>query len=99
VVVSLRTDLRAVLLDGTPYRIAIPPGATARAFAQEMPHGIDSAIAMSTPGSGQVSLLNQALDATFAAKALLAPDNDTLVLVGLPADRAYLEAEWSAIGS
>ncbi|MDX6422428.1 MAG: hypothetical protein QOG28_7048, partial [Trebonia sp.] len=68
-------------------------GATARAFVQEMPHSIDAAIAMATPGSGQVFLLNQALDATFAAKALLAPDNDALVLVGLPADRAHLEAE------
>jgi pimeloyl-ACP methyl ester carboxylesterase len=72
-------------------------GATARAFAQEMPHSIDGAIAMSTPGSGQVSLLNQALDATFAAKALLAPDDDALVLVGLPADRAYLEAAWKRV--
>jgi pimeloyl-ACP methyl ester carboxylesterase len=70
-------------------------GAAARAFVQEMPHSVDGAIAMATPGSGQVSLLNQALDATFAAKALLAPDNDALVLVGLPADRARLEAEWS----
>jgi pimeloyl-ACP methyl ester carboxylesterase len=172
---SLRIDLRDVLLDGTPYRIAIPVGwngtllldldfvglsgvpisavhewllgrgygvagtarvmntasasvwahrllqvlhivkkacdrparviaygqsgggATARAFAQEMPHSIDGAIAMSMPGSGQVSLLNQALDATFAAKALLAPDNDALILVGLPADRAYLEAEWKRV--
>jgi pimeloyl-ACP methyl ester carboxylesterase len=172
---SLKIDLRDVLLDGTPYRIAIPAGwngtllldldfaqpfgaphgavyewvlghgyavagtarvmntasasiwahrllqvlhiarkacgrparviaygqsgggATARAFAQEMPHGIDGAIAMSTPGSGQVSLLNQALDATFAAKALLAPDNDALVLVGLPAHRADLEAEWQRV--
>jgi hypothetical protein len=72
-------------------------GATARAFAQEMPHSIDGAIAMATPGSGQVSLLNQALDATFAAKALLAPDNDALVLVSLPPDRAYLEAEWKRV--
>jgi hypothetical protein len=72
-------------------------GATARAFVEEMPHGIDGAIAMSTPGSGQISLLNQALDATFAAKALLAPDNDALVLVGLPADRAHLEAEWRRV--
>jgi pimeloyl-ACP methyl ester carboxylesterase len=172
---SLRTDQRAVLLDGTPYRIAIPAGwngtllldldfvgpprapsspahawllgrgyavagtarvmntvsasvwahrllqvlhiakkefgrparviaygqsgggATARAFAQEMPHSIDGAIAMSTPGSGQVSLLNQALDATFAAKALLAPDDDALALTGLPADRAHLEAGWARV--
>ena len=169
---SLRTDLRDVLLDGTPYRIAVPVewngtllldldfvgaspgsahgwllgrgyavagtarvmntvsasvwahrllqvlhvvrkacgrparviaygqsggGATARAFVQEMPHGIDGAIAMSTPGSGQVSLLNQALDVTFAAKALLAPDNDALVLVGLPAGRAHLEATWRRV--
>jgi hypothetical protein len=72
-------------------------GATARAFVQEMPHSIDAAIAMATPGSGQVSLLNQALDATFAAKALLAPDNDALVLVGLPSDRAHLEAEWKQL--
>ena len=69
-------------------------GATARAFVQEMPHSIDGAIAMSTPGSGQVSLLNQALDATFAAKALLAPQNDLLLVVGLPADLAPMEAEW-----
>jgi hypothetical protein len=62
-----------------------------------MPHSIDGAVAMSTPGSGQVSLLNQALDATFAAKALLAPDNDALVLVGLPEDRAHLEAEWTRV--
>ncbi|MGH3246191.1 MAG: hypothetical protein ACRDOI_08275 [Trebonia sp.] len=173
--VSLRTDRRGSLLDGTPYRIAIPVGwngtllldldfvgppraptspahtwllgrgyavagtarvmntvsasvwahrllqvlqvarkefgrparviaygqsgggATARAFAQEMPHSIDGAIAMSTPGSGQVSLLNQALDATFAAKALLAPDNDALALTGLPADRSRLEAEWTRV--
>ena len=72
-------------------------GATARAFVQEMPHSIDGALAMATPGSGQVSLLNQALDATFAAKALLAPDNDALVLVGLPAHRAHLEAEWKRV--
>ena len=72
-------------------------GATARALAQEMPHSIDGAVAMSTPGSGQVSLLNQALDATFAAKALLAPGNDALVLVGLPADRARLEAAWRRV--
>jgi hypothetical protein len=72
-------------------------GATARAFVQEMPHSVDGAIAMATPGSGQVSLLNQALDATFAAKALLAPDNDALALVGLPADRARLEAEWARV--
>jgi len=72
-------------------------GATARAFVQEMPHSVDAAIAMATPGSGQVSLLNQALDATFAAKALLAPDNDALVLVGLPSDRARLEAEWARV--
>ena len=72
-------------------------GATARAFAQEMPHSIDGAVAMSTPGSGQVSLLNQALDATFAAKALLAPADDALVLVGLPADRAGLEAAWGRV--
>jgi hypothetical protein len=62
-----------------------------------MPHSIDAAIAMATPGSGQVSLLNQALDATFAAKALLAPDEDELVLVGLPTDRAHLEAEWKRV--
>jgi pimeloyl-ACP methyl ester carboxylesterase len=174
VTASLSTDLRDVLLDGTPYRIAVPPGwngtllldldfvgsfgstspvhewllgrgyavagtarvlntvsasvwahrllqvlhivrkdfgrparviaygqsgggAAARAFAQEMPHGIDGAIAMSTPGSGQVSLLNQALDATFAAKALLAPGNDALVLVGLPVDRTRLAAEWTRV--
>lgn len=72
-------------------------GATSRAFVQEMPHVIDGAIAMATPGSGQVSLLNQALDATFAAKALLAPDNDTLVLVGIPAVRNHLEAEWRRV--
>jgi pimeloyl-ACP methyl ester carboxylesterase len=72
-------------------------GATARAFAQEMPYAVDGAVAMSTPGSGQVSLLNQALDATFAAKALLAPDNDALVLTGLPADRAHLEAAWRRV--
>ena len=52
---------------------------------------------MATPGSGQVSLLNQALDATFAARALLAPDNDALVLVGLPADRTHLEDEWTRV--
>jgi hypothetical protein len=174
VTATLRTDLRDVLPDGTPYRVAIPPGwngtllldldfagsfgvpsavyawllgrgyavagtarvmntvsasvwahrllqvlhvarkacgsparviaygqsgggATARAFVQEMPHSVDGAIAMATPGSGQVSLLNQALDATFAAKALLAPDNDALVLVGLPADRTQLEAEWARV--
>ena len=173
-VTALRTDLRDVLLDGTPYRVAIPPawngtllldldfagtygvpsaaytwllgngyalagtarimntvsasvwahrllqvlhvvrkahgrpdrviaygqsggGATARAFVQEMPHSVDGAIAMATPGSGQVSLLNQALDATFAAKGLLAPDNDVLALVGLPADRARLESEWGRV--
>jgi pimeloyl-ACP methyl ester carboxylesterase len=72
-------------------------GAAARAVAQEAPHSVDGAIAMSMPGSGQVSLLNQALDATFAAKALLAPDNDALVLTGLPADRADLEAEWTRV--
>jgi pimeloyl-ACP methyl ester carboxylesterase len=72
-------------------------GATARAFAQEMPHSIDGAVAMSTPGSGQVSLLNQALDAMFAAKALLAPDSDALVLTGLPADRAHLESAWGRV--
>ena len=172
---SLRTDLRDALLDGTPYRIAIPQGwngtllldldfvgppsrpsspvhewllgdgyavagtarvlntvsasiwahrllqvlhvvrkasgrparviaygesgggATARALAQEMPHSIDAAVAMSTPGSGQVSLLNQALDATFAARALLAPDNDRLVLVGLPADLTTVADEWTRV--
>ena len=169
---SLRSDLRDSLLDGTPYRIAVPVrwngtllldldfvgappgsvhgwllgtgyavagtarvmntvsasvwahrllqvlhvvrkacgrparviaygqsggGATARALAQEMPYCIDGAVAMSTPGSGQVSLLNQALDATFAAKALLAPDNDALVLTGLPAERAHLEATWRRV--
>jgi hypothetical protein len=168
----LRTDLRDSLLDGTPYRIAVPPqwdgtllldldfvgappgsvhswllghgyavagtarvmntvsasvwahrllqvlhvarkacgrparviaygqsggGATARALAQEVPYSIDGALAMSTPGSGQVSLLNQALDATFAAKALLAPDDDELVLTGLPAARAGLEAAWRRV--
>jgi hypothetical protein len=72
-------------------------GATSRAFVQEMPHSIDGAIAMATPGSGQVSLLNQALDATFAAKSLLAPDNDALVLVGIPAVRNHLEAEWRRV--
>jgi hypothetical protein len=72
-------------------------GATARAFAQEMPYAIDGAMAMSTPGSGQVSLLNQALDATFATKVLLAPDNDALVLVGIPSDRARLEDEWTEV--
>ncbi len=72
-------------------------GATARAFVQEMPHSIDGAIAMSTPGSGQVSVLNQALDATFAARALLAPDDDLLPLVGLPADLAPVEAEWRRV--
>ena len=173
--VSLRTDLRDALLDGTPYRIAVPQGwngtllldldfvgppsrpsspvhewllsggyavagtarvmntvsasiwahrllqvlhiarktsgrptriiafgqsgggATARALAQEMPYSIDAAIAMSTPGSGQVSLLNQALDATFAARALLAPDDERLVLVGLPADLTGLDAEWTRV--
>jgi len=173
--VSLRAELRDVLLDGTPYRIAIPAGwngtllldldfvplpgsppgfvyewllgtgyavagtarvmntvsasvwahrllqvlhiarkahgrpprviaygqsgggAVARAFAQEMPYGIDGALAMATPGSGQVSLLNQALDATFAAKALLAPDNDRLVLTGLPADITAVETEWARV--
>jgi pimeloyl-ACP methyl ester carboxylesterase len=72
-------------------------GATARALAQEMPYSIDGAVVMSTPGSGQVSLLNQALDATFAAKVLLAPGDDGLVLVGLPADRAGLEAAWRRV--
>jgi pimeloyl-ACP methyl ester carboxylesterase len=173
--VSLRTDLRDALLDGTPYRIAIPQGwngtllldldfvgppsrpsspvhewvlgggcavagtarvmntvsasvwahrllqvlhvvrktsgrptrviafgqsgggATARAIAQEMPHSIDAAVVMSTPGSGQVSLLNQALDATFAARALLAPDDERLALVGLPADLTALDAEWTRV--
>ena len=172
---QLSTDLRDVLLDGTPYRIVIPPGwngtllldldfvgppsmppsaahrwllghgyavagtarvmntvsasiwahrllqvlhvvrktggrparviaygqsgggAAARAFVQEMPHSIDAALAMATPGSGQVSLLNQALDATFAAKVLLAPDKDALVLVGLPSDLAHLEADWKRV--
>ena len=72
-------------------------GAAARAFAQEMPHGIDGAIAMSTPGSGQVSLLNQALDATFAAKTLLAPGNDAQ---SSPASRRIalcLETEWTRV--
>ena len=173
--VTLRADLRDVLLDGTPYRIAVPArwngtllldldfvpaprtfplpvhpwllgrgyavagtarvmntvsasvwahrllqvlhvarkahgrpdrviaygqsggGATARAFAQELPHSIDGAVALSTPGSGHVSLLNQALDATFAAKALLAPDDDLLPLVGLPADLAPVEAQWRRV--
>jgi len=72
-------------------------GAAARAFVQEMPHSIDGAIAMSTPGSGQVSLLNQALDATFAAKELLAPHNDLLPLVDLPADLTPMEAEWKRV--
>jgi pimeloyl-ACP methyl ester carboxylesterase len=72
-------------------------GATARALAQEVPYSIDGALAMSTPGSGQVSLLNQALDATFAAKALLAPGSAELVLTGLPADRAGLEAAWERV--
>ena len=86
---------------GRPPRVIVygqsGGGATARAFVQEMPHSIDAAVAMATPGSGQVSLLNQALDATFAAKALLAPDSDALVLVGLPEDRAQLEAEWTRV--
>lgn len=72
-------------------------GAAARAFVQEMPHSVDGAVALSTPGSGQVSLLNQALDATFAAKALLAPDDDLLPLVGLPADLAPAAAEWRRV--
>ncbi|MGH3264911.1 MAG: hypothetical protein ACRDNS_23295 [Trebonia sp.] len=72
-------------------------GATARALAQETPYAVDGALALSTPGSGQVSLLNQALDATFVAKALLAPDDEALVLVGLPAERARLEDEWTAV--
>jgi pimeloyl-ACP methyl ester carboxylesterase len=72
-------------------------GATARAFAQEMPHAIDGAVVMATPGSGQASLLNQALDATVAAKALLAPGDDELVLTGLPARRARLEAAWRRV--
>jgi hypothetical protein len=175
VTVTLSADLRDVLLDGTPYRIAVPArwngtllldldfvpspgtfpspvyawllgheyaiagtarvvntvsasvwahrllqvlhvarkahgrpdrviaygqsggGATARAFVQEMPYSIDGAIALSTPGSGQVSLLNQTLDATFAAKALLAPDDDLLPLVGFPADLAPVEAEWRRV--
>jgi pimeloyl-ACP methyl ester carboxylesterase len=72
-------------------------GATARAFVQEMPHAVDGAIAMSTPGSGQVSLLNQVLDATFAAKALLAPDDDLLPLTGFPAALAPVEAQWRQV--
>ncbi|HVT70191.1 MAG TPA: hypothetical protein VHF26_20765, partial [Trebonia sp.] len=72
-------------------------GATARAFVQHLPHSVDGALAAATPGSGQISLLNQALDATFAAKVLLAPGDDTLVLVGLPSDRAPLEAAWTRV--
>jgi hypothetical protein len=72
-------------------------GATARALVQQVPYGIDGALAMSMPGSGQVSLLNQALDATFVAKELLAADNDALVLVGLPANRSGVAAEWGRV--
>jgi hypothetical protein len=44
-----------------------------------LPYSIDGALAMSTPGSGLVSLLNQALDAAFVARALLAPDDEAAV--------------------
>ena len=72
-------------------------GAAARALEQELPYSIDGALVMSTPGSGLVSLLNQALDAAFAAKALLAPDNDGLVLSGLPQDLAPVSGQWAAV--
>jgi hypothetical protein len=72
-------------------------GAAARAMEQELPYSIDGALVMSTPGSGQVSLLNQALDAAFAARALLAPDDDDLVLTGLPPDVAPVSGRWAAV--
>lgn len=72
-------------------------GAAARAMEQELPYSIDGALAMSTPGSGLVSVLNQALDAAFAAKALLAPDDDGLVLAGLPPDLAPVSDRWAAV--
>jgi hypothetical protein len=72
-------------------------GAAVRAMEQELPYSIDGVLAMSTPGSGQVSLLNQALDATFVAKALLAPDDNGLVLADLPPDLAPVSDRWAAV--
>ena len=72
-------------------------GAAARAIEQELPYSIDGVLAMSTPGSGRVSLMNQALDAAFAAKALLAPGDDDLVLAGLPPDLGPISDRWAAV--
>jgi len=86
---------------GLPERVialgASDGGATARAMEQELPYSIDGVLAMSTPGSGLVSLLNQALDAAFLAKALLAPDDDDLILAGLPPDIAPVNSRWAAV--
>jgi hypothetical protein len=72
-------------------------GAAARAMEQELPYSIDGVLAMSTPGSGRVSLMNQALDAAFAAKALLAPGDDALVLAGLPPGLEPVTDRWAAV--
>lgn len=72
-------------------------GAAARAMEQELPYSIDGVLAMSTPGSGRVSLMNQALDAAFAVRALLAPGDDGLVLAGLPPDLGPVSDRWAAV--
>lgn len=72
-------------------------GAAVRAMEQELPYCIDGVLAMSTPGAGLVSVLNQALDATFVAKALLAPDDDGLVLADLPPDLVPVSDRWAGV--
>jgi hypothetical protein len=52
---------------------------------------------MNTPGSGRVSLMNQALDAAFTARALLAPGDNGLVLAGLPPDLTPVSDRWAAV--
>ena len=64
---------------------------------QELPYSIDGALAMGTPGSGLVCVLNQALDAAFVARAVLAPGDGGLVLAGLPADLGPVSRRWAAV--
>lgn len=72
-------------------------GLTSAALMERSPDVFDGAIPLCGSVAGTVPMLNQGLDATFAFKTLLAPDNDALSLVNVTSEPARQAAARAVI--
>lgn len=91
-------ELKQIFVD----RVAIPEttivwgrslgGLVTRDAIEAYPNSFDGAVPMCGGGAGMIGMWNNRLDAVFALKMMLAPENDTLELVNITNEPAAIAA-------